>query len=156
MPISTGMDKEDVVHNTMEYYSAIKRNEIVPVLLDLPNGGDMDGPRDRQTEWSKSEREKQISYINAYMFELDPRPPSLLTLLPSGYLTHVCGFKYRPQEDSPRTCVWSRRQLWFLLPNSIHISPLSLLCLHSLSSRGQLDSSERPLCLNSDVFCTQP
>ena len=28
MSINRGMDKEDVVH--MEYYSAIKRNEIVP------------------------------------------------------------------------------------------------------------------------------
>ena len=38
---------------TMEYYSAIKRNK---------NGSfvDMDGPRDCHTEWSKSQREKQI------------------------------------------------------------------------------------------------
>ena len=28
MPIDRRMDKEDVVHLTMEYYSAIKRNEI--------------------------------------------------------------------------------------------------------------------------------
>ena len=31
---------------------------------------DVDGPRDCDTEWSKSEREKQISYINAYMQNL--------------------------------------------------------------------------------------
>ena len=31
---------------------------------------DMDGLRDCHTEWSKSEREKQISYINAYMWNL--------------------------------------------------------------------------------------
>ena len=30
----------------------------------------MDGPRDCHTEWSKSEREKQISYVNAYMWNL--------------------------------------------------------------------------------------
>ena len=30
MPIDTRMDKEDVVVYTMEYYSAIKRNKIVP------------------------------------------------------------------------------------------------------------------------------
>ena len=33
MSINRGMDKEDVVHRyiyTMEYYSGIKRNEIVP------------------------------------------------------------------------------------------------------------------------------
>ena len=30
----------------------------------------MDGPKDCHTEWSKSEREKQISYINAHMWNL--------------------------------------------------------------------------------------
>ena len=30
---------------------------------------DVDGPRECHTEWSKSEREKQI-YINAYMWNL--------------------------------------------------------------------------------------
>ena len=32
---------------------------------------DIDGSRDCHTEWSKSEREKQISYINAYMWNLE-------------------------------------------------------------------------------------
>ena len=32
---------------------------------------DVDGSRDCHTEWSKSEREKQISYINAYMWNLE-------------------------------------------------------------------------------------
>ena len=31
----------------------------------------MDGPRDCHTEWSKLEREKQISNINAYMWNLE-------------------------------------------------------------------------------------
>ena len=31
----------------------------------------MDGPRDCHTEWSKSEREKQILYINACMWNLE-------------------------------------------------------------------------------------
>ena len=39
MPISRGMDKEDVVHiYTMEYYSAVKRNEKMPfaaIRMDL-------------------------------------------------------------------------------------------------------------------------
>ena len=30
MSIDRGVDKDDVVHNTMEYYSAIKKNEIMP------------------------------------------------------------------------------------------------------------------------------
>ena len=32
---------------------------------------DVEGPRDCHTEWSKSEREKQISYINACMWNLE-------------------------------------------------------------------------------------
>ena len=32
---------------------------------------DVDGPGECHTEWSKSEREKQISYINAYMWDLE-------------------------------------------------------------------------------------
>ena len=31
----------------------------------------MNGPRECHTEWSKSEREKQISYNNAYMWNLE-------------------------------------------------------------------------------------
>ena len=31
----------------------------------------MDGPRNCHTEWNKSERAKQISYINAYMWNLE-------------------------------------------------------------------------------------
>ena len=31
----------------------------------------MDGSRDCHTEWSKSEREKQISYFNTYMWNLE-------------------------------------------------------------------------------------
>ena len=32
---------------------------------------DIDEPRDYHTEWSKPEREKQISYINAYICNLE-------------------------------------------------------------------------------------
>ena len=48
----------------MEYYSAIKKGEngsFVETWMDLEFG----------TQWSKSEREKQISYINAYMWNLE-------------------------------------------------------------------------------------
>ena len=31
----------------------------------------MDRPRDYLTKWSKSEKEKQISYINVYMWNLE-------------------------------------------------------------------------------------
>ena len=41
MSINRGMDKEDVVHiYTMEYYSAIKKNELMPFVatwMDLEN-----------------------------------------------------------------------------------------------------------------------
>ena len=49
--------------HTMEYYSAIKRNEIgafVEMWMDL-----------QTVIQSKSKREKQISYINAYMWNLE-------------------------------------------------------------------------------------
>ena len=32
---------------------------------------DVNGSRDCHTEWSKSEREKQISYVNTYMWNLE-------------------------------------------------------------------------------------
>ena len=62
------MDKEDVVR----IYNGIllgHKKEWSWVIYR-----DMNGPRDRQsdsqTEWSESERGKQISYINAYMWNL--------------------------------------------------------------------------------------
>ena len=36
----------------------------------------MNGTRDYHTKWSKSEREKPISYINAYMWNLKKNPKS--------------------------------------------------------------------------------
>ena len=52
------MDKEDVRHIHMEYYSAIKRmkQSFVEMWMDL----------DSIIEWSKSEREKQTLYINTF------------------------------------------------------------------------------------------
>ena len=49
---------------TMEYYSAIQRkwNEVIC--------SEVDGVRVCHTEWSKSEREKQIQYANTYIWTL--------------------------------------------------------------------------------------
>ena len=49
----------------MECYSAIKRNEIVPFVETWMN------PESIIQSEVKSEREKQISYINAYMWNLE-------------------------------------------------------------------------------------
>ena len=49
---------------TMEYYSAIESNETAICR-------DVDGPRDCHRELTKSEREKQILYINVYMWNLE-------------------------------------------------------------------------------------
>ena len=59
------MDKEDVVHiyNGILLSHKKERNWVIC--------RDMDGSRDCHTEWSKSEREKQILYINAYMWNLE-------------------------------------------------------------------------------------
>ena len=48
---------------TMEYYSAIKK--IKNVICT-----NMDGPRDYHTEWSKTDRERQISHDKTYMWNL--------------------------------------------------------------------------------------
>ena len=60
------MNQEDVVHTyIMKHYSAIKRDEIgsfVEMWMDLQT--------DTQNE-VKSEREKQISCINAYAWNLE-------------------------------------------------------------------------------------
>ena len=50
---------------TMEYYSAIKKEQ------NNTSCRDMDGPRDCRSEWSKSEREKQISYYITDMWTLE-------------------------------------------------------------------------------------
>ena len=43
----------------MEYYSAIKKKNAIC--------NHMDGPRDNQTKWKKSEKERQIPYDITYM-----------------------------------------------------------------------------------------
>ena len=45
---------------TMEYYSAMKGMHL--------SSNEVDGPRAYYTEWSKSEREKQILYVKAYIW----------------------------------------------------------------------------------------
>ena len=64
MPIDRQMDKEDVVH----IYNGILVNHKMEQNWVICR--DVDGPRDCHTEWSKSEREKQI-YISAYMWNLE-------------------------------------------------------------------------------------
>ena len=51
---------------TMEYYSAIKKNKIMPFASD------MDRPRDCDTDWSKLDMERQI-YDITYMWNLIKR-----------------------------------------------------------------------------------
>ena len=48
----------------MEYYSAIKKEWNDAICSN------MDGPRDYHTKWSKSDRERQISYDITYMWNL--------------------------------------------------------------------------------------
>ena len=64
-PIDRWMDKEDVVHiyNGILLSHRKKRNWVIC--------SEVDGPRVCHTQWSKSEREKQILYINAYMWNLE-------------------------------------------------------------------------------------
>ena len=59
------MDKEDVVHIYNGILLSHKKEWNWVICRDV------DGPRDCHTEWSKSERGKQISYINTYMWNLE-------------------------------------------------------------------------------------
>ena len=64
MSINRWVDKENVVH----IYNGILLSHKKKKLNNTGScDGDMDGPRVCQVEWSKSERGKQISYVNAYM-----------------------------------------------------------------------------------------
>ena len=64
MFIDRWTDKEDVAHiyNGILLSHKKKWNWVIC--------SEVDGPIDCHTEWSKSEREKQILYINAYMWNL--------------------------------------------------------------------------------------
>ena len=64
MSINRGMDKEDVVHIYNGILLSHKKEQSNAICSNL------DGPRDRHTEWSKSDRERQILYVIAYMWNL--------------------------------------------------------------------------------------
>ena len=49
---------------TVEYYSAIKKNDINAIYSN------MDGTRDSHTEWNESERQRQIPYDITYNWNL--------------------------------------------------------------------------------------
>ena len=63
-PLCGWMDKEDVTHtyNGILLRHKKKRNWVIC--------SEVDGPRVCHTEWSKSEREKQILYANIYIWNL--------------------------------------------------------------------------------------
>ena len=64
MSIDRWMDIEDVVR----IYNGILLNHKKEWNCVICR--DVDGLRDCHTKWSKSEREEEISYINAYMWNL--------------------------------------------------------------------------------------
>ena len=72
MPIDRRMNKEDVGHiyNGIKYifftFHTFHKKEWNWVICR-----DVDGSRDYHTEWSKSERDKQMSYINVCMWKLE-------------------------------------------------------------------------------------
>ena len=65
MSIVRGMDKEDVVHIYNGILLSHKKEQNNAICSN------MDGPRDCHIEWSKSDTERQISYV--YMWNLKKR-----------------------------------------------------------------------------------
>ena len=53
------------------FYTSVSLFLFCIYLSGLQFSRDMDGPRDCDTEWNKSEREKQVSLVNPYMWNLD-------------------------------------------------------------------------------------
>ena len=64
MSISGGKNKDDVVHIYNKILLNHKKEHNCVICRDVGE------PRDYHTEWSKSEREKQISCINPYIWNL--------------------------------------------------------------------------------------
>ena len=63
--IDRWMDKEDVVRTYSGIVLSHKKEQI------RVSSNEVDEPRACYTEWSKSEREKQILYINMYKWSLE-------------------------------------------------------------------------------------
>ena len=61
MSICGWMDKEDVMHTYSGILLSYKKGHMWISSNDM----------DEHTEWGKSEREKQISYINTYIWNLE-------------------------------------------------------------------------------------
>ena len=59
------MDREDVVHISSGILLSHKKEQNWVIC------GGVDGPRVGQTEWSNSEREKQMLYINTHTRTLE-------------------------------------------------------------------------------------
>ena len=62
MSIDRGMDKEDVAHIHNGILLSYKKE------MKLSYFWEVNGPRVCHTEWSKSEREKQIPYASTYIW----------------------------------------------------------------------------------------
>ena len=65
MPTDRRMDKADVVRTYNGILISHKKERNWVICRDV------DGPRECHREWSKTEREKQIPYINAYIWNLE-------------------------------------------------------------------------------------
>ena len=66
-PINRWMDKETVVHTYNGIWLSHKKED------NRVNCSEADEPRVYHTGWSQSERNKQISYINEYIWNLEKR-----------------------------------------------------------------------------------
>ena len=74
MPIDRLTDKEDVAHIYNGIFLSHKKK------WNWVTCSEVDGPRVYHTEWSKSEREKQIPYANTYMESKKKKKKVLMNL----------------------------------------------------------------------------
>ena len=64
MPINKRVDKEDVIHISSGRILSHKKEQNNTICSN------MDEPRDGHTEWSKSDKDRQISYDITYIYNL--------------------------------------------------------------------------------------
>ena len=100
MSINGGMHKEDVEHIYNGILLSHKREQNWLICRD------MSGSRDCHTEWSKSEREKQISYLNTYM-KVKVKSLSRVRLFATPWTVTY---------QAPPSMGFSRQECWSALP----------------------------------------
>ena len=107
---STEMDKEGMVHIYNEILLSHKKERNWVICRDV------DGSRDHHTEWNKSEREKQTSNINTYMWNLQKWYEVKWSEVKSLSRVRLLAIPWTVAYQAPPSMGFSRQEYWSGLP----------------------------------------